>query len=398
MTRLILCIAVTGVLLTGCWDSVELDRLAFTSATAVDYKDGKWLFSYQVVIPAVISSTSSAGGGKLPIAVYSTQGTTIKDAVSRSQLESSRKLFFSHTRSIIISEAAANHGLSQLLDVYLRNLDSRETVSVFITEGESRRILNQLIQLEVLPGEGIEDMIMGESSELSILPNVNMFKLGLSLLGTTKSAVLPEIIISGSPPVTTADELSKTELSSKIKLRRLAVLSQDKLVGWLSQKEAFGTGFIRNEIHKAVIPFSCARGVREPDSTFQFLHSNTQLTPRKFGNRITIEVRVKGEGELLETNCPIDFEKLNAEDEMEQQLEKEVEKMIIESWQAIKKLKTDIVDFADLVHRKYPKDYERMKSEWQKEFVQIEVVPKVDVKIRRVGLTMKSYKQQEEQK
>lgn len=395
--RLILCMMVSCLLLTGCWDSRELDRLSFTAATAIDYKDDMWNVTYQVVNPVAISKSAPGGEGKLPINVFTTQGKTIREAVWQSRLGSTRQLYFSHTRTIVVSEAAAKQGLSQLIDVYFRNLDSRETVSVLIAAGEAKRILYQLMQLEILPGEAIEDMISGEEKEMSVLPNINMYKLGLSLLGTAKSAILPEILISESPPVTNRDDLSKSKLSSRLKLRRLAVLSQDKLVGWLPNNKALGVSFIRNEVHKTTIPFSCTETSREKDSTFRMTRSQTHLTPHKAGGHYVIDIEVKGKGVLLETNCQVDFNTMDIEHEMEKQLENEVSETIKESWQAVKELKTDVIGFADLIHRKYPKEWKQLSPNWQKEFSQIEINPKVDIILKLPGLTTKSFKTQLEQ-
>lgn len=386
--------AISCLLLTGCWDSRELNKLAFTAATAIDYKEGQWIVSYQVVVPSALSSLTANGPSKTPVTSFSTQGKTIRDATWRNSLESPRHLYFSHNRAIIVSSAAVQQGLSQLIDVYLRNLDSRETVSVLITEGEARQFLNQLMQIQIIPGDGIEEMIKLESKVLSNLPNVNMYDLALELLGTAKSAVLPEIVISGSPSVTNPDELSKTKLSSKLRLGRLAVINQDKLAGWISKQDALGVSFIRNKVNRTVLPFKCEKS--EVDSAFQINHTKTRLTPHKNGEHFMIEVDVKGEGELLETNCPSDLNEPNTVRMMEEQLEKEIVENINSSWEAVKKLKTDVVGFADLIHRKYPKEWKQLGPKWQTEFPQTEIQTKADITIKRVGLTEKSFKLQSE--
>ncbi|MBO9600248.1 MAG: Ger(x)C family spore germination protein [Cohnella sp.] len=387
-------------LLPGCWDRKELNQIAITSATAIDYKDGQWIVSYQVVIPSAISAAmTTVGGGaaKLPVIVYSTQGKTIREAVWKSALESPRRLFFSHTRVLVVSAAATQQGLTPLIDVYFRNPDSRETVNVLIAEGEARTILEQLMQIQIIPGDGIQETMVGEAKDLSILPSIKMYDLAMELLGPAKSAVLPEIVISGSPGVTSADALNKTSLSSKLRLGRLAVLGQDKLVGWLSRQEAIGVGFMRDWVHMTSISFPCDAGSREEESAFRLMRSRTSVTPHKSGSSFVMDVKVEGEGTLLETNCPLDLNEPDAIKAMEEQLEKKIAAQIEESWLAVKKLKTDIAGFADRIHRRYPKEWKKLASNWEATFLQIEVRPKVDITIKRTGLSTKSFKLQTEQ-
>ncbi|MFD0674450.1 Ger(x)C family spore germination protein [Cohnella sp. GCM10027633] len=397
--RAIVCLTSAGMLLTGCWDRTELNQLAITSATAIDYKDGQWIVSYQVVIPSAISAAMTAVGGgaaKLPVIVYSTQGKTIREAVWRSALESPRRLFFSHTRALIVSSAATEQGLTPLIDVYLRNPDSRETVSVLIADGEARTILEQLMQIQIIPGDGIEETMMGEARDMSILPNIKMYNLAMELIGPSKSAVLPEILVSGSPGVTTADELNRTALSSKLRLGRLAVLGEDKLVGWLSRQEALGVSFMRDDVKTTSFSFRCSESSREEDSAFRLTRSSTRLTPRKTGDQFVMEVEVNGEGSLLETNCPMDLNKPESVHGMETQLNKHIADNIRESWLAVKKLKTDVVGFADRIYRKYPKQWKQLAPNWPETFARIEVRPKVDITIKRMGLSTKSFKMQTE--
>ncbi|WP_186445870.1 Ger(x)C family spore germination protein [Paenibacillus cremeus] len=399
--RLGLSMAIACLLLTGCWDRHELNQLGFTAATGIDYKDGQWMMSYQVVIPSALSSSVAAGtrgAAKLPIVVYSTQGKTIREATWKNELESPRHLYFTHNRVIIVSTTAVEQGLSLLLDVYLRNLESRETVSVLICEGEAREILKQLMQIQVIPADGIEEMIKDESQHISALPNVQMYRLAKELLGTSKSAVLPEVFISGSPEVTNPDKLGQTALSSLLKLGRLAVLNQDKLVGWLSLQEALGVNFIRNMVKNSTFSFPCEESSSVENSTFQLLSTKTRLTPHKIGDHFVIDIEVKGKGVLLETDCPVDLTKPNTEQDMEAQLNKKITETIEKSWSAVKKLKTDVVGFGDLIHRKYPNDWKRVGPNWQTEFVKIEIRPKADITIKRTGLTTKSFKLQRQQK
>ncbi|MFC5470753.1 Ger(x)C family spore germination protein [Cohnella suwonensis] len=382
---------------TGCWDSTELNELAITSATAVDYDGEKeeWVVSYQVVIPSAISAAMSAVGGgaaKLPVIVYSTKGKTIREAVWRSAMESPRNLYFSHNRVMVVSDAAARHGLDPLLDVYYRNPDSRETVSVLMADGNARKIIEQLMQIQIIPGDGIEETIRKEAADLSALPNVRLYDLAMGIVSPAKSAVLPEILVSGSPGVTSADALNNTSLSSKLRLGRLAVLRKDKMVGWISREHTVGVAFIRDQIKATTISFACDPSQQRETSSFRLNRSTTRLAPRQSGDHWVMEIAVKGEGMLLETDCKLDLNKPEVIKKLERQLNGHIREKIIEAWSEVQKLQTDIVGFADVVHRKFPKQWKELSKNWPATFVQFDIDPQVDITIKRVGLSNKSFK------
>lgn len=398
VSKLILCTAASSLLLAGCWDVRELDRIGIIAALAIDYSDGQWTVSYQGVVPAAISETGIAGAFKLPVVLNSSQAKSIREAIDQSSIENPRQMEFGHMRSVIISRSVAEQGLSPLIDVFLRNKDVRETVSILVTEGEARTVLQQLMQLEIIPGEGIEDMIVKEAKELSKLPNIKMNDLILELFGAAKSGVLPEIVVSGSPGGSDGlKELGKTTTKSKLKLRRLAVLNQDKMVGWLSNQEALGVNFIRNGIKYTSLTAPCHDNSGEGNFTYRMIKNKTSLNPHKEGDHYVIDIDVKGKGVITGTSCQLDYNKPDMWRANEEVLEKQITDLIEKSWEATKKLDTDIVGFADLIKRKYPKEWKQLEPHWEEEFLKIEIRPRVDITLKRVGLATKSFKMQFEE-
>ncbi|WP_168735659.1 Ger(x)C family spore germination protein [Cohnella fermenti] len=409
MSRTLLPLALMVIVLTGCWDRTELNELSITSATAVDRKGDRWVVSYQVLIPSVVSGASGPmkGGAQLPITVYTTEGPTIREAIYQSTLESPRTLFFSHNRVLIVGEELAKGGLSELIDVYLRNSDSRETVTVLIAKGEGRKILEQLLQIQIIPGDGIRETMKTESENYSALPYVNMYSLAKALTSESNSAVIPEIFISGGAPVTSEEQFNSTTMSSKLKLGKLAILRDGRLVGWLKVRDALGVNFIRNQVKKTVISLGCGQqneateGPGHSSSMFavKLLHSATTIKPVLQGGDepLRMLVKVKAEGTLLETDCKADLDRQDTIKEMERQLEEEIRSVIRNGFGETQKLQTDIVGFADMIHRRYPKRWREMKKAWSQAYAEIKLETQVDFTLRRLGLTSKSFTKLDEE-
>jgi spore germination protein KC len=280
----LLCLLLTTSLLTACWDDRELSELGITSGSAYDWEDDQFKATYQVINPSSGSSnTGGSGGGSTsspPFLTFTVKGRTIMEAIERTNLTSTREMFFSHSRITVIGEKFAQKGINQLMDLFLRKQDARETVYVFISQGEGGHILKQLMQLTKNQGAGIQLMIEQESRLTSYYPGVRLFELAMALSSESACAVLPEIKLTGKEIMDETSETGRTDLPSRLALGRLAVLKGDKLVGWLSLKEAFGLTFMNNEIKQATISFSSKPDQSEKiDTSFVLQNSSTSVKP-----------------------------------------------------------------------------------------------------------------------
>jgi spore germination protein KC len=392
-TYLVLCL-ISGCL-AGCWDKTELDELAITSASALDLDKDRWVLSYQVIIPSAISAASGGLKGtsasQMPVVVHSTNGLTINDAVSQSYMEAPRKLYFGHNSVLIIGEKAAESGLEQITDLYFRNPNVRDTVSLIIASGDGRSILEQLVSMEAIPGQAIRGILEKEDEYLSAIPNVKIYEYAKQMLSPSNSALLPEILISGKDEVTRVDQLSKTTMPSKLKLGRAAIIKNEKLIGWMNSEEALGVAFLRNKIHSSIIPFSCEeKSSSQKDSTFLLTSSKTQIaiSAKDDGYDLSAEIKVKGR--LNETGCSLDLIKPENIRIMEESIASEIEKLIHKAWAAIQKYDADVAGFSELISRKYPRHWEN-QSKVPSVIKKINLNTKTEVRVAKVGLSNKGY-------
>lgn len=93
-------------ILTGCWSRRELNDLAIALAMGVDSSGDQFKVSAQIVNPGEVTSVKG-GGGNSSIATYSSSGETIFEAIRKMTTKSPRKIYFSHTRLVVIGEELA---------------------------------------------------------------------------------------------------------------------------------------------------------------------------------------------------------------------------------------------------------------------------------------------------
>ncbi|GBF76159.1 hypothetical protein PA598K_04607 [Paenibacillus sp. 598K] len=388
------------LLLCGCWNRVEMNEIGIVSATAVDWIDNKWVVSYQLVIPQAISSQSgSSPRGEAPVNVFSTEGSSMRKAIGEASKEMSRKLYFSHNQIVVVSESAARKGISTILEIYMRNADARETVSMFITKGRAREMLEQLLPIEKIPGNAIQRLIENEAKTNSLYPDMTIYRVLLDLLGPEQATGIPELMIAGSrQPLNSMEALKRTSNRAKIRLGELAIISGDQLKGWLSQTDAAGLVWLSDNVNQMTISFDCSGSAQEENtSAARVAHASVARKPELMPDgRIKMRVEVKANGTLLEYACndkkiaPMMLQK------MEWQIAEEIKGDMELSWKALQRLKTDIVGFGTMVYRHYPKRWKSIQKEWNENLEDVVLDVQVKFNLSRVGFSDRNFKEVQE--
>ncbi|MGN7762922.1 Ger(x)C family spore germination protein [Paenibacillus sp. 22594] len=394
----LLCLPLISTLLTGCWDDRELSELGITSGSAYDWEDNQWKATYQVINPSSGASGMGASGGgsssSPPFVTFTVKGKTIMEAIEKTNLTSTREMFFSHSRITVLGESVARHGVNQLIDMFLRKQDARETVYVFIAKGEGGNILDQLMQLTKNQGSGIQLMIEQESRLLSYYPGIRMFELAMALSSESGSAVIPEILLTGPEIMDETTETGRTDLQTRLALGRLGVLKGDKLIGWLSQREAFGLSFMTDKIKTATIAFSSKpKSGDKPDASYIIQKSKTVVHPKWEQDHYVIDLDIKGSGVLTEVGSVMDLNDRASITEMEHSIEQQVLELVNNSWKEVRTLGADVTGFAVRIHRSDRKRFKQIKKDknWDSTFQEIEIRPHVSMEIERTGLSNKSF-------
>lgn len=126
------------VVLTGCWNRRELNELAIAVAMGVDKKDNDYLVSIQIVNPGAVAA-QRAGTDTAPVITYSTQGTSIFEALRRTTTKSPRKIYLSHMQVIVLGKEVAEEGIAKVLDFLSRDHEFRTDFFSRCFKGCNRR-------------------------------------------------------------------------------------------------------------------------------------------------------------------------------------------------------------------------------------------------------------------
>lgn len=397
LAALALLLALLPLGAAGCWDRQELNELGIISATGVDVTEsGRWKLSYQLVIPSAISAQGSyVGTGHAPVNVFTTEGDSFRGAVSKATQEMSRRLYFAHNQVVIVGEAAARKGIAELIEAYMRNGDSRETVMMFVTEGSARKILEQLLPMEKISGAGIVRLIAQEEKHGGSFRQMTMFDVTQELLSPIRVTGMPGIGLSGSDePVDTVDAAKMTHTGAKVRLQKLGVFKEDRLVGWLSTHETRGLMWVKGKERETTVSFGCP-DARLKRNSIRLKQVRTQVIPtRKPDGGWLMRVKAGAAGTLLEYNCKGALDKPADLRELELRIAQELKSDMEDGIKASQKLGTDLTGFGNELRLRYPKEWKALEQEWNDRlFPQLETQLDVVVSIVRTGRSNGSYEQ-----
>jgi spore germination protein KC len=362
------------LLMTGCWDRTEINDIAFVMGTSMDLgKDGKILGSVQIAIPPA-GQSGLGGSTKEKFFILSAEGKNSSEVIGKLQERLSRRLFYAHRSVIFIGEALARHGVKNVLDHFSRDPRSRLRTFIMVARGrEGRELLNVRYPFEQASAEAVREMEVAGTGV-----GVTMRDLYI----VTSSEGISPVMGAIAPAIP-----SKGMDNSKNKIVRLAgtaVFKDFKLVGYLSSNETRALLWITGKLRTGRITANVGKS-----GNVGMVLTDTRriITPELKKGRIEMKVRLEGNGSVFENNTPLDIgQPLNlkvVQKALEETVKKEVRSLILA---AQKKYKVDILGFGQMIYRENPRQWNKLKDQWDKRFPQVDVSLSVKLTIQGTGM------------
>ncbi|WP_195604104.1 Ger(x)C family spore germination protein [Clostridium tyrobutyricum] len=365
-------------IITGCQDKNEIESLGFVSALGVDLDDNN---NFMVSLQVIRRGISLEQNQNTRALVYVSSGKTINEAISNISRQLSEKIKFSNEKCIVIGEKLAEHGIQSVIDFSLRVNDVRPVVPILITKGTAVDIIKTRTKENSVSGYDIGDMVrkqrdlgvIGKCTNLDFEENKNE---GVNVCGLISKGNLRDnkseydLIVSGS-----------------------AVLEKYKLVGYMNEEETRGMNWINGRIkHGSILIQDDNAG----KINLNILSSKSRLTASIGRNGIHINVNIKEKSSINEINQDVvqslDF---NTSPHKLDFLAKKQDKVIYnEAVSAINasknRLSVDVFGFGDLLYKKHPDEWEKIKENWNKNFGNLQINVDVSSTIKHTGLLSKS--------
>jgi len=228
--------------------------------------------------------------------------------------------------------------------------------------------------LELIPPlERHQAEVLRELSESKVSLHVTLKDLAEMLVGDAGDAALP-YLTTLPPPV------GKGQQHTIAYIAGTAVFRDDRMIGTLNQQKTRGLMWLRDEIKFSVVTLS----PEEADGfiSFYLLRSRTKWLPRIEGDRWSMTVEITTEDDVVENTTSLDLLDPEVTRALEAELEREIVRRIeLTLKQVQQEMKVDIVGFAEIFHRRYPREWRKVQDRWDEKFPEVEVRVEVDAKI-----------------
>lgn len=318
-------------------------------------------------------SGTGSGGATKKTAVRSDEGINISDALSKLQRKAPRKLFWGQCKVFLFGEDFAKSGIKDEFDFLVRHPQPRERAYMFVSEGSAADSLELFPPIERSSSE-----VLRELTDLQLGFRVTLKDLGIMLKGDAKAFALPLVHILPKPE-------SAEPYQTIPYIKGSAFFKKDKMVAKVSEKTTRGAMWILNEIDEYTVTF--AMGGKEGLVSLNPVKASTKLVPKIHNGEWTMTVKVKTDGNIVQNSTALNPMNPKLLKKIERAFEDDVRERIELALREIQhKHKVDVLDFATVFHRKYPKQWEKNKDRWDELFPQVEVSLDIDASIEKPGL------------
>ena len=383
--------------LTGCFDANELDELGISLILGFDVVEDKLLITAEVVDPQYSSSSSDTGEGSTVKYVQGI-GNTLFEAFRDITLKFDRRIYAAHNKVLIFGEELPRSGLITHIDQLFRDREQRESAFMLIAKGaRAYEVMGVNSGLETVPANYILDLIKNiNNNPKSIDTNIISYMQHYYHEGHH-----PIVGVIEKKRKNVIDKTSEDKGSEEYELSIIgsAIFRKDKLIGYLNGNDTKAVNYLLNNIENGIITFPIfnsseekvqSEGLPTNVSSVNVIKGKTKNDIEINGDKVILKTKINIRAALGELIAKTDVS--NEEDirRLEDACSKTVE-VNIES--AVKKVQqeygTDIFGFGIAFHHKYPKQWEKIKENWDEIFKDAEFQIEVKTSIIRTGLINK---------
>lgn len=130
---------------TGCYDYNEINDLEIVSGIVIDYEDEEYIVNIEV-----LDTSESASQGSYYL---NGKGKTVEEAMNNVYFGSASTPFYSHMKTLIVSERVAKRGIDDFFDFLLRDTKLRKDFYVFVSTD-----IDKILEYESEPKESLGEL------------------------------------------------------------------------------------------------------------------------------------------------------------------------------------------------------------------------------------------------
>ncbi|WP_186323321.1 Ger(x)C family spore germination protein [Paenibacillus xylanexedens] len=369
-------------LLTGCWDRIEINDIAFVIGIAVDKEEQQYRTSLQIALPGQSGASGSEGGGggtsgDKPWFMLSNTSETLRGTSNKGQKALSRQIYYAHRRTLMIGEDLAREGVAPMLDLFTRYPLNRLSAMPIVTRGAAYKVLDTDAPIEKFPSEMVRELCflnMRTPRSLKIFID----------------AILSEGIDPFLPIASVVDNVPKSwkNVKTNIKLDGLAIFKKDKLVGMIDKEPADALILAMGEANAPEIMINAPRG--KGNLFVKLNENNSSFDPQIKNGKVTVTIKMYAKGVLVDNESNYGDLRESELMKLTEAVHTKIKQDIEEGVRLIQtKYNADILGLGRSIHQQLPKEWDKIKDRWDDVYPDVNVVIEPHIIIENVGIVNK---------
>lgn len=372
-------------LLSGCYNYRELNELAINTALSIDYSDNNFNVIVEVINPTKQQDAVSANNS--PFVNYYSSAPTLQEAFRNVVIDSPRQLYAAQLELIILSEEAATNHMSEILEYFSREPESRTEVKFVIARGdESTKAVTIQTLLTSFSSSNIKQSLELQQKVLGLTPVYTLNELLNMYLDPTLEINLPSIIVYGNTKEGNEKENITTSTPKALtKVGSTAVFRDKDFLGYLTEEESKVHSMITGNTKESIINLD----YEDNYSVFELYKIESDISPDIKDNKITLNI--SGKARIKEFHSNANITKAKEIDKLNKILNKHIEDAVKDNFNKIRKeYNTDIFGFRQSFYRENPDYYNTYyRDNWYESvFSKLNLEVKANIKLYEKGNTL----------
>ena len=284
------------LLLTGCYNYKELNKLGIVSSISIDKKEDKYLIGAQVMN---IKDEKESESSK--VIVFESTGSTIEEALRKMTNTADKKLYGGHLSKLVLSEEIAKEGIINVIDLFQRLTEIKDEFTITISKGIQALDVIKVLTNGSTPADYVSNAIENSSIESALTYSSKLDEFLSFYLKKYIDPVVSVIEVENfNNKGTTINNSETTSPKTRIELSNIAITKDGKLEKYLDNDETIGYNFLMNKIDQMIVPVKCDDNNY---ASISILSSKTKSNVNKSNNKFIINFYIEGNANINEYNC-----------------------------------------------------------------------------------------------
>ncbi|WP_446898573.1 Ger(x)C family spore germination protein [Clostridium sp. LBM24168] len=400
---LILFIFIASAVLTGCYDSSEVDNQIYPILIGVDKGINNKIF-LTIQYPTYSSSQENNGGVQASKGgnINSVEAPSIIEACQLLNMEVSRIVTLKHVKAFVFSEEIAEQGIGEYVASIQRYREMRSTVNIIVTRGRAEDFIksNQ-------PGIGpsiskMTELLLSQSKHTGYFPQGAFFEFYRNVLSTYEQPIAIYAAVNdfhqiqdkasekGESPLIPGKGYKPGEVPIKSRNGRqiagTALFYGDKMVGYLDNYETRYYLMVTGDFKSGIVTIDDPEKKDSPIVTYLTLRRKPIIKSVFENGRPVINIDIKIDADIASIHSRINYEKMNRIDSLNNYLQQFILDGIVNTIKKTQiKYNSDAFGFGHAVSKNFKTIQEWEEYNWSHHYKEAQINVNLDLKIRGTG-------------